>query len=110
MLLEKKIFTISVDISIDRANELKKVEQITKEVVLETMNGVKGGIMPEEPAVRFIRFGNNSIDLKASLQVQEHIQQAEATHIFIMKLHERFMKEGIQLATTIVYPQNNPKA
>lgn len=109
MLLEKKIFTMSIDISIDKANDLKKVELITKEVVLETLNEVKGGILPEEPAVRFIRFGNNSIDLKASLQVQEHIQLAEATHIFIMKIHERFMKEGIQLATPIVLPQNIQK-
>jgi small-conductance mechanosensitive channel len=109
MLLEKKIFTISIDISIDRANELKKVEEITKEVVINTLNEVKGGIMSEEPAVRFIRFGNNSIDLKASLQVQEHVQQAEATHLFIMKIHERFMKEGIQLATPMALPQTIQK-
>ena len=110
MLLEKKIFPISIDISIDRGNKLKKVEEITKEIVIETLNEIKGGIMPEEPAVRFIRFGNNSIDLKVSMQVQEHVQQAEATHIFIMKMHERFMKEGIQLATPVSLPQTIQKA
>jgi small-conductance mechanosensitive channel len=101
MLLEKKIFTVGIDISIDRKNDLQKVEEITKDVVLQTLNEVKGGIMPEEPTVRFMRFGNNSIDLRVSLQVQEHAQQAEATHLFIMKIHERFMKEEIVLATPI---------
>lgn len=105
MLLEKKTFTVSIDISIDRENDLKKTEEITKEIILETIRQVKGGVMADEPAVRFMRFGNNSIDLRASLQVQEQVQQAEATHIFIMKIHERFMKEGIQLANTVIYPQ-----
>ncbi|MFN5335242.1 MAG: mechanosensitive ion channel family protein [Bacteroidota bacterium] len=109
ILLEKKAFTVSIDISVDKQSDLKKVEGIAKEVVLQTLGEVKGGIMAEEPAVRFVRFGNNSIYLKASLQVEEHIQQAEATHIFIMKIHERFMKEGIQLATPIILPQTIQK-
>jgi len=109
ILLEKKIFSVSIDISIDKQNDLKQVEEITKEVVMETTQQVKGGIIPEEPAVRFIRFGTNSIDLRASLQVQEHMQQAEAIHVFIMKIHQRFMTEGIQLAGPIVLPQTFQK-
>jgi small-conductance mechanosensitive channel len=110
ILLERKLFSVSIDISIDKQNDLKKVEDVTKEVVIQTLTEVKGGIMPDEPAVRFVRLSNNSIDIKASLQVQEHTQQGEVTHIFIMKLHERFMKEGIQLATPIAFPQTIQKA
>lgn len=105
ILLEKKVFTVSIDISIDNKNDLNKVEEVTKEVVIQTLNEVNGGIMSDEPAVRFVRFGNNSIDLKVSLQVQEHAQQGESTHILIMKIHERFKKEGIQLATPIILAQ-----
>jgi small-conductance mechanosensitive channel len=109
LLLERKAFTVTIDISIDKQSDLQKAEAITKEVVLQTLQEIKGGIATDEPAVRFVKFGNNSIDLKASLQVQEHVQQTEATHLFIMKIHERFMKEGIQLASSISFPQNLQK-
>jgi len=109
LLLEKKIFSVSIDISIDRKNDLQKVESVTKEVVLQTLQEVKGGIITDEPAVRFVKFGTNSIDLKASLQVEEHTQQADIIHIFIMKIHERFMHEGIALSTPLVFPLSNQK-
>jgi small-conductance mechanosensitive channel len=97
-LLERKGFAFSVDLSIDRSNDIKKVESVTKEVLAQTIGSIKGGIIPEEPAVRFIRFGENSIELKASLQVSEFNQQAEATHQFIMNIQERFEKEDIRFA------------
>jgi len=97
-LLERKDFAFSVDISIDRSNDIKKVESVTKEVVHQTIAQIKGGIMPEEPAVRFVRFGENSIELKVSMQVREYHQQGEATHQFIMNIQERFAKEDIHFA------------
>ena len=97
-LLERKDFAFSVDISIDRNNDIKKVESVTKEVVHQTISQIKGGIMPEEPAVRFVRFGENSIELKVSMQVREYHQQGEATHQFIMNIQERFAKEDIRFA------------
>ena len=97
-LLERKDFAFSVDISIDRNNDIKKVESVTKEMVHQTISQIKGGIMPEEPAVRFVRFGENSIELKVSMQVREFHQQGEATHQFIINIQERFAKEDIRFA------------
>lgn len=109
LLLEKKVFTVSIDISIDRNNDLQKAEVVTKEVMMQTLSEVKGSIMPEEPAIRFVKIGNNSVDLKVSLQVQEHPQQSEITHVFIMNIHKRFLNEGIAFATPLLFPATNQK-
>jgi small-conductance mechanosensitive channel len=97
-LLERKGFAFSVDISIDRDNDIKKVESVTKEVVHQTIAQTKGGIIADEPAVRFVKFGENSIELKASMQVKEFHQQSEATHLFILNIQERYAKENIRFA------------
>ena len=100
-LLERKSFAFSVDISVARNSDLKKVERVTKEVVTDTLHQIKGGIITQEPAVRFVRFGDNSVELKAALQVEEFSQQGEATHLFIMRIQERYAQEGISFSTPL---------
>lgn len=100
-LLEKKNFTVHSDVYIDRSNDLRKVEAVTLEVATQTLEQVTGKAAPGEVAVRFHKFGENSVEMKVNFTVHEFAQQSLIVHRFILQLKERFEQEGIQMANPV---------
>ena len=99
-LLERKGFDISVDISIDYNNDIKRVASVTKEVADQTISQVNGEAVSGGASVRFVRFGENSIEMKVDMQVNELNRQAETTHLFILNIQDRFKNENIRFSSS----------
>lgn len=93
--------SFSVEISVSYDSDLNQVENVTKEVVKETLNEMEGGVKDFEPAVSFYSFGDNRTNLKAILRVTDYAAQFEVKSMFIKKLHERYNKEGINIPNPV---------
>ncbi len=89
--------TFSVEVGVSYDSDLAKVEEITKEVVKETLQESAEGAKDFEPQIRFFSFGESNINLKAFLRVNNYPAQFEVKSEFIKKLHERYNKEGIHI-------------
>jgi small-conductance mechanosensitive channel len=59
------------------------------------MREVPGGVPEFEPFIRYHTLGDSSIDFSVILRVKEFTDQYLVKHEFIMRLHERFAREGI---------------
>jgi len=93
-----------VEISVEYRSDLNRVEKITKEVIRETLNEVKGGVKDFEPVIGFSDFGESSIKMKAILRVNQFADQFAVKSEFIKKLLVRYNLEGINntlLALTV---------
>lgn len=88
-------FTVEVGVSYD--SDLVQVENITLEVIKETIAKMDDCVKGFEPAVRFNAFGESSISLKAFLRVSDYSAQFAVRHEFIKRLHEKFKQEGIKI-------------
>lgn len=88
-------FLVEVGVSYD--SDLTHVENVTKEVIKETLTSVEGGVKDYEPVIRFFAFGDSSINLKCILRVNDYSAQFEVKSEFIKKLHQRYNKEGINI-------------
>jgi small-conductance mechanosensitive channel len=92
-----KELAVPVNVGISYQSDLKKVEQITKEVVKEVMKEVDGGVPEFEPLIRFHTFGDFSINFTVILRAKEFNYRSILIHEFIKRLHERYKKEGIEI-------------
>ncbi len=92
-----KELAVPVNVGISYQSDLKKVEQITKEVAKEVMKEVDGGIPEFEPLIRFHTFGDFSINFTVILRAKEFNYRSILIHEFIKRLHETYKKEGIEI-------------
>ena len=90
-----------IDMGVAYDSDLEKVERITCEVAMEIMRTVPGGIPGHQPALRFSKFGDSSIDFTVGLRVAQFTDQYLVKHEFIKALHKRYTAEGI----SIPFPQ-----
>lgn len=93
--------SFSIEVSVSYDSDLNHVENITKEVIKETLNEMEGGVKEFEPAVLFYAFGDSRTNLKAILRVTDYAAQFEVKSKFIKKLHERYNKEGINIPNPV---------
>ena len=96
---DKELF-ISIDVGVDYKSDLRKVERITNEVAGDVMKQVKGGVPGFEPFIRYSGFGDSSVNFTVTLRVREFADQFLVKHEFVIRLHERYGREGI----VIPYP------
>jgi len=89
--------SIHVQVGVGYESDLSQVEEVTKEVARQVLQGVKGGVKDFEPVIRFHTFADSSINLNVVLRVQEFSDQYEIRHEFIKRLHVRYKKEGINI-------------
>ena len=92
--------TFGVEVAVSYDSDLARVEQITREVIKETIHESPDGVREFNPEVSFFAFGESNLKMKAFLRVNNYSAQFEVRSTFIKKLHERYTKEGI----TIPYP------
>ncbi|MBK8611026.1 MAG: mechanosensitive ion channel family protein [Chitinophagaceae bacterium] len=88
-------FLVNVGVSYD--SDLDQVETVTKEVIMQTLNEVEGGVKDFEPIIRFYQFADSSINLKCILRVSDYSAQFLVKSEFIKRLHQRYNKEGINI-------------
>ena len=93
--------SFSVEISVSYDSDLNHVEDVTKEVIKETLIEMEAGIKDFEPVISFYSFGDGRTNLKAILRVTDYAAQFDVKSRFIKKLHERYNKEGINIPNPV---------
>lgn len=95
--LPQREIAFAVEVGVSYDSDLEQVEQVTKEVIRETLQQTEGGVKEFEPLIRYYAFGESCINLRAIMRVDEYTLQHVARHSFIKKLHERYRREGINI-------------
>lgn len=95
--LSERENNFSVEVSVSYQSDLQQVEYIARDVAIDTMKSVEGGVTDFEPLIRFHTFAESGINFRVIMRVQEYAQQFAAQHEFIKRLKERFRKEGIEI-------------
>jgi small-conductance mechanosensitive channel len=100
--------SVLIDVGVSYDSNLKHVQQVTIEVAKEVMEAVEGGIAGNEPFIRYNSFGESSINFTVILRAREYVDQYLIKHEFIMRLHERYEQEGIEIPFPIrtLYTRN----
>lgn len=89
--------SVLIDVGVSYSSNLRHVERVTIEVASSVMQEVAGGIPEEEPFIRYNAFGDSSINFTVILKGKEYVDQYLIKHEFIMRLHERYEQEGIEI-------------
>jgi len=89
--------TFSVELAVSYDSDLTAVENITKEVIKETLQASESGARDFEPEIRFFAFGEGNIRLKAFLRVINYPAQFEVRSEFIKNLQKRYNKDKINI-------------
>lgn len=88
---------VSVPVGVAYDSDLEHVERVTREVALDVVSSVEGGMADEEPRVLFRAFADSSVNLEVRLLVNEFRSQGRVRHEFIKRLHRRYDQEGIEI-------------
>jgi small-conductance mechanosensitive channel len=88
---------ILVQVGVSYSSDLEEVQRVTIEVGQDVMESVEGGVPGFEPFIRYHTFGDSSINFTVILRGKEVVDQYLVKHEFIKRLHERYMKEGIEI-------------
>ena len=86
---------VAVEVGVDYASDLAKVERVTSEVGRDVMRTVAGGVPEFEPFLRYHTFGEFSIQFTAILRAKTFVDQYLIKHEFIKRLQVRYRQEGI---------------
>jgi small-conductance mechanosensitive channel len=86
---------VLVEVGVDYASDLGRVEQVTIEVARDVMREVSGGVADFEPFIRYHTFADSSINYTTILRAREYVDQYLVKHEFVKRLHARFNQEGI---------------
>jgi len=98
--LPQREIALTVPVGVHYDSDLAKVERVTLEVGREVQRSVEGAAHDAEPVVRFLGFGDSSIQFNVVLRARDFAGTAEVRHEFVKRLQARFRKEGI----VIPYP------
>lgn len=92
--------TMLVPVGVHYCSDLEKVERVTLEVASEVLRAVEGGVGSFQPVLRFVDFGESSINIKVVLRAKDMGSTHVIKHEFIKSLTRRYAQEGI----TIPFP------
>lgn len=98
--LPSRDLAVTIEIGVDYASDLEKVERVTVEVARDVMRQVSGGVGEFEPVIRYHTLGSYSIQFTVVLMAKTFVDQYLIKHEFIKRLVERYRREGI----TIPFP------
>jgi small-conductance mechanosensitive channel len=89
--------SVLVDVGVAYDSDLEKVEEVTKNVALEVMREVNGGVPSFDPFIRYHTFDDSSINFSVILRASEYVNQNVIKHEFVKRLHKRYKMEGIEI-------------
>jgi len=106
--LEKKNMNVLIEVGVAYDSDLEKVEEITVEVAKKIMKEIDGGDNDFTPFIRYMSFGDSSINFLVYLKVKKYFDQYVVRHEFIKALHKRYNTENIEIPFPIrtVYHKN----
>jgi small-conductance mechanosensitive channel len=86
---------VLVEVGVDYASDLRRVERVVMEVGRDVMADVPGGVPAFEPFIRYHTFADSSVNFTVILRGKEFVDQYLIKHEFVKRLHIRFNDEGI---------------
>lgn len=95
--LPSEDLAVSVDMMVDGASDLDKVERVSVEVARDVMTSVQGGVADFVPVVRFQGLTEGVVRFIVVLRAREIRDQSVVRHQFIKRIHARYETEGIVL-------------
>ena len=101
-------FPVKLGVSYD--SDLDKVKKVTEEVIEEMMEEVEG-VVNAPPVVRFLGFGDSSINLRALIQIKEREVKFQVLDEFVRRIHKRYQKEKIEIPfpiRTLIHKNSSP--
>jgi small-conductance mechanosensitive channel len=90
-----------LQLGVDYASDLERVEQVTLAVAREVTASVEGAVRDYEPLFRFTEFDESAIRLTVSVQAESVHTRFVVRHELIKRLKARYDAEGI----VIPFPQ-----
>ena len=95
--MPQRALWVTVEVGVSYDSDLEQVEAIALEVAKQVLAGVDGGVLGEDPILRYHTFGDSSINFDVRMMVREFRSQGPVRHEFIKRLHERFGDESIEI-------------
>jgi len=93
--LPQREIALTVPVGVRYDSDLGKVERVTLEVAREVHRSVDGAVAGAEPVVRFLGFGESSIQFNVGLRARDFAGTADVRHEFVKRVQARFRQEGI---------------
>jgi small-conductance mechanosensitive channel len=93
--LPSQDMAVLVEVGVDYASDLRRVERVVIDVGRSVMREVEGGVHDFEPFIRYHTFADSSINFTVILRAREFVDQYLIKHEFIKRLHARFEEERI---------------
>lgn len=91
---------IGVEVQVDYANDLAKVERVALDVARNVMQTVPGSVSDADASVKFQAFGPLGVTLAVGMKGRTFPDQFTVRHEFMKQLHARFAQEGIAFGMT----------
>lgn len=92
-----KEVVFNIDVGVDYNSDLEKVEAVTIEVLKEIQQLYPDCVRNFEPFIRFQKFDDSSINLKAFLKTNTYGGQFLIKHELMKKLFKRYKEAGINI-------------
>lgn len=86
---------VAVDVGVDSAHDLDRLEAVTLDVARDVMRGVPGGVPEFEPAIRYQTLNETRVRLSVIMRAKELGDQDLVRHEFLKRLHARYTREGM---------------
>ena len=93
--LPQREIAVTVPIGVRYDSDLGSVESVTLDVARGVQRTVTGAVAEAEPVLRFLGFGDSSIQLSVTLRARDFTGMAEVRHEFVKRVQSRFRQEGI---------------
>ena len=108
--LPQREIAVTVPVGVHHDSDLDRVERVALEVAREVQRTVKGAVAGAEPVLRFLGFGDSSIQFNVALRARDFTGTAEVRHEFVKRVQARFRQEGIVIpypVRTLDFPAGN---
>ncbi len=92
-----RTFSARIPLGVGYESDLDFVEKVTLEVANEVAKEMDEHVKDFAPFLRYLEFGESSINLKVFFKVHEYGDQYPLIHKFIKQLLIRYKKEGINI-------------
>ena len=86
-----------VENGVSYESDLKNVERVSLEVAGEVVEESDFANEDFQPLIRFFQFGDSNINFRIIFQGVDRVGMIAIQHEIIMRLHARFVKEGIEI-------------
>ncbi|EEG76212.1 mechanosensitive ion channel family protein [Dethiobacter alkaliphilus] len=95
--LPSKEMSVLVEVGVNYASDLEKVEEVTLDVARQTIQEVEGAQKDFDPLILYRSFGESSINFIVILRANEFVKQFALVHEFVKRLHQRYNQEKINI-------------